>query len=279
MASVKYDPLLGLALLGLPYLLFKLKKSPLLLGAAIYINYLLIVGGDFMVGRLLTPIYLIIAFHLIKTLSFKSFSKKYSVGLGLMALIISFLGIKSPLIPVSPNKKFFYENGVADEKQFYAARGNSPFIRILYKEKSFYAKEAAGLKNDDRRNFEISYVVGMFGFYTHPNRYILEPSGIGSPFMIYFPTMKGARQGHYLKRIPKELVAYYKDGTPLPEGQLKSYMKKWHLILSGPLFSQERLKAIWDINTLDYKNELSDYWENPKAFKKGDGEGAARLIL
>lgn len=278
-ASIKYDPLLGLSLLILPFLLIKMKKSPLLYGSVIYVIYLLVVGGDFMAGRLITSLYLIILYHAVQAFSFSPISKKCSLPIAFAFLVVSFLGVKSPFLPVTHKKEFFYENGVADEKQFYAAQGNSPLIRLIFKERPYYSLEAPGNRNDDRRNFYVSYVVGMFGFYTHPNQYILEPSGIASPFMIYFPTIKNARQGHYLKRVPKELVAYYKNGTPLPEGQLRNYMEKWHLILSSPLFSVERLRAIWDINTINYKQELSNYWDNPESFKKGKGVGVERLIL
>lgn len=279
MTSFEYDPLLALAILFFIVLIFKKKSESIHHGVAIYLIYLLMVGGDFMAGRLLTPVYLIILFFVINIFNDSSISMKWPFVLISAGLMLSFLGVKSPLIPLSKNKVQFLKNGVADEKYYYASLGNSALIRILYGNNFYQKMEEDGKKSGQLKSFDISYVIGMSGFFSHPGHYILEPSGIGSPYMIFLPTIRYARQGHYLKRIPKELIDYYRDNIPLPEGQLKNYINKWQLILSGPLFSLERLKAIWDINTLDYKKELSDYWENPEAYRKAKGKGVERLIL
>lgn len=284
LVSFEYDPLFFAVFLLGAILLF-IKRQVHLVGAFFYLSYLLLVGGDFMACRLLCPSFLVIVLCF-QDSTFLRDLKLPSTGFILSGfLLLSFFGVKMPLLPPFDkgeleSGKHLLKEGVADEKAFYIAMGNSSWRRLFHNEVSVFELNKKNLRANGAKDVEVNFIVGMASFFSHPNKYFIEPSGIGSPYMIYLPTIKNPRQGHYFKRVPESFITYFSEGIPPEDPQLRGYLEKWMIVLKGEFFSWERFKAIYELNILyPYKENLSRIWQDKKAFKKGPGIGMERLII
>ena len=133
--SSVFDPLLFLILISAVLLVVVLqdwKSLPLLLGMALYVAYVVRVGGDFMAGRFLTAPFLIAVILLVRNIP--SSAKLLYVGILLVVVFLGFLVPNSRWYVInssSPLNDITNPSGIIDEYDFYAsASGLINFQRI-----------------------------------------------------------------------------------------------------------------------------------------------------
>lgn len=254
-----YDPLfVAVCFFSLIWVVWRQKYQ--WAGILLYVFYIVWAGGDFMVARLLTPVYLFGAFALTYELQSSLSFKKVVLSGGLaLCLGLSFLGTKSPVVFPDNRDELLLESGIADEKRFYHNKGQSFYARfVLGRDRTLEHEQGVA-------GFLVTPFHGVRGHYSQEDFYILDPSGIGSPYMLGFPTVESARVGHYFRRVPLEVVDHFAFHQKIEHEQLRFYIEDVKLAMSADLWSKERWRAIWRLNTWDVKERLSYFWSLPQA--------------
>lgn len=266
--SLRWDPitLLMIAFSSILILWQKRWREGLLLaGGGLYFVYIIFIGGDFMSGRFFTAIYLVSVFLLVRALGQSGGSLKY--GLAILALLP---GILSPVAPwtyfinplegLKPNATEQSLDGIADERHFYY-----PTNGLLLMDSSFipthpWAK--SGLKyHDNQTKVAVESVIGMTGYYAGPQTHIVDVLALGDPLLARIETRSVRwRIGHF----DRPLVIGYVDTIQYGQNviidpKLAQYYDKIKIIVSGELWSGERLRTIWEMNTGQYDYLLKGY--------------------
>jgi arabinofuranosyltransferase len=103
---------------------------------------------------------------------------------------------------------------------------------------------------------------GKTAYFAGPDVLYVDLLGIADALMARLPDRDGKLEmsGHLYRAVPLAYVEARRSGSL--EG-LDAHLRAWYepmqQIVSGPLFSAERLKAIWNMNTGAYDAELRAY--------------------
>jgi arabinofuranosyltransferase len=130
------------------------------------------------------------------------------------------------------------------------------------------------------------YGVGMLGYYAGPGVHVLDTLALGDPLLAklrYVNTLaqtRGGRRiadgtiliGHYERAIPPGYRETLESGeNRIADEHLRAYYERLVLVTRGPLFSWERWRAIWQLNTGELDDLIRAYEDTPP-----DDEGAHR---
>jgi len=116
-------------------------------------------------------------------------------------------------------------------------------------------------------NFEDKQVVieegvGMIGYFSGPSVHVLDPLALGDPLLarIQVSPDYNWRIGHFKRKIPDGYLATLKlDENKINDPSLALYYEKLKIIISGPLFSKERIITIFEMSTGKYDYLLDEY--------------------
>lgn len=239
------------------------------LGGILYCLYIIRIGGDFMSGRLWsTPLLfqLLALAALMKGLASETGIREGLVGIILLLFFSAYLDHEE-----RPNK--VSASGIADERRWYLdhagllnySRGNNIATH-------HHAIEGAEMK----RLAEISPApivkesgsIGMRGYFSGSRVIWIDRFALTDPLLARLPITPsnivfftdGWRVGHYSRQTPTGYVHAVRTGeTTRMDPALAAYYAKLRLIVSGPLFSLERLKTILLFNLGEYDHYLVDY--------------------
>jgi arabinofuranosyltransferase len=117
-------------------------------------------------------------------------------------------------------------------------------------------------RNSDGPTVRVNGAVGIRGYYSGPKAHIIDPLGLCDPLLARLPVPAGIpwRIGHFWRDCPKGYVAYHKTGKMTGmDPQLVQYYEPLHFIITGPLFSWDRIKTILAFNLGRYDAFLEDY--------------------
>jgi arabinofuranosyltransferase len=138
--------------------------------------------------------------------------------------------------------------GVADERAFYY-----PFtglLRAFSQEESpslVWAAWGRQLRNEGRA--VITYGnVGMVGYFSGPNVYLVDPAGLTDAFLARLPprAVPNWRAGHWVREIPAGyLESRSQGGNRLAEPMLARLYDQVQTLTEGDLFSWARLRLAW----------------------------------
>ena len=266
--SSTFDPLLFFVIVSAVLLVVVLrdwKSIPLLLGMLLYIAYTVRVGGDFMVGRFLTPPYLMAVILLIRNIP--SSSKLLYVGIFFVVILFGFLVPNSRWYVINSDSQFIGvgdPSGLVDEHNYYASASgllnfqrdvvmpNSPLTQAGLHEQQIHDKVA------------VFNAIGYFGYAAGPQVHVLDDLALGDPLLARLPLSPAElnkwRIGHFLRDIPAGYVKTLETGTNMIQDPgLAQYYAKLYDVTSGPLFSWQRLLEIWHFNTGGYNSLLQHY--------------------
>jgi len=243
------------------------RALPLAFGAIIYALYFMKVGGDFMAGRFLSaPIFIGVAL-------LSRVPMRYGQALPAIVLVV-FLGLCGPYPSLTSGKNYGYERigssmlpfrdarQVSDHRgTFYAATGLLRAKENGWEIAHPWAKMGEREKN---RGIKVSVhgAIGYLGFYAGPKVYVIDYYALGDPLLARIPYTQAFafRSGHF----PRKLPAGYKESVESGENKiidknLAEYYGKLALITRGPVFSEERLKAVWEMNLGRYDHWMDAY--------------------
>jgi arabinofuranosyltransferase len=274
LTSLSFDPILILVPLIAVFLVLRLRKSnyiSCILGVILYMIYVCYIGGDFMVGRHFTVLFLISLICLLKFMEDedepgiirKRFEKVYII-LATGAIIFSYSAR-----PVTNQYLFGYgASPIADERGgyfeytslynnsiAYLKTGNM-VIRNAWNESGIQELRDAGCSSG------LLIMVPGISIYYNSDIYLNDLYALGDPFLSKLPAVRedNWRIGHMWREAP---VGY--DDTvitgynSIKNESLREYYEVIKLITRGPIWDKDRLKAVMDINLGKYDHLIDEY--------------------
>ncbi len=249
------------------------KILPFSFGIILYIGYILFIGGDFMAGRFLAaPFFL----SVINLASLKYENDGIPRALAIVVLLFGFIAEKpSPLytdssygssIPKDVDETL-YPSGIVDEKAFLykftgLLRVNREFEPLASRYEQGRWKETAQGKIILVRNS-----IGQVGYERGPDYHFLDSIGIPDAFIAQLPMVKDDlsdwRVGHYNRQIPDGYYESLVTGqNQIEDPSLHEFYDKIRLITTGNIFTFDRFKVIWKLNTGQYNHLIEEYLAN-----------------
>jgi len=227
------------------------KKGPLCslaaFGVVLYLIYIARIGGDFFGGRFFS-----IPFFLCLFLMLTFIKNKTAVLILPLAALISILF--NPFSPVKINlltKGFEGMSRITDQRSYYYPyTGFLPRIMKVEREHKWFMRGESFKKEE--KSVAVFHATGFFGFSAGPNKYIIDNFGLSDPLLSRLPVKRKESFwiGHFQREIPEGYVAsirFWKNYITDP--YLHLYYDKIITITRGPIFSYERLKDIFSMNT------------------------------
>ena len=220
---------------------------------ALYLAYLVGVGGDFMVGRFLAPAFLVAWVGLLYRARHlpKPPLRWAMAGLVLYNVVAPHTPLKSPVIHRVPWKLYY---GVIDERGFYhAASSLFTFVQCHWKWPACPAFPA------DIQSFQglavrsgplqvaIVNTVGMFGYWAGPEKTVVDVLALTDPFLARLPVKTDAdwRPGHIERDIPSGyLLTLLTKRSHLTNPSLECLWERVYIVTQDSLWSWRRLRAL-----------------------------------
>jgi arabinofuranosyltransferase len=260
--------------IGRQSLAFVRQHLPLILGITFYAAYLVRIGGDFMSGRMLTSLFLC-TLILWTQVSWKPRLQGWVWGGFTLIVVLS--GLLSPFPTVfsdahyregTPFWKFIDTAGVADERGFYyqatsllntLESGKPPLW------KNDWANEGRSWRYANQR-LVVTTSIGFRGYYAGPAVHIVDTFALADSLLARLPILPGARWriGHFERALPCGYLETLESGRNVIQNpNLALYYDKLSLVTRGPLFSLQRLREIWNLNTEKYSYLIQSYIPSP----------------
>jgi arabinofuranosyltransferase len=227
------------------------KLRVLALGVILYLLYLLRIGGDFMLGRFLTPP-LLMSTILIGRCQLLQTRNAVSLPLTAAVLVVGILAPRTPLrAPLQP-KPPVDAHGLADERLIYAEHSSLAARRgNAVMPDHYWAQAGRALRSEGRSKVIVSANVGFLGYFAGPLIHIIDDNALTDPLLARLPMAPGKwRIGHFTRAIPNGYVATVETGTnQLSDANVARLYERLALVTRGPLFRWNRITAVVRVNS------------------------------
>jgi arabinofuranosyltransferase len=108
----------------------------------------------------------------------------------------------------------------------------------------------AGMKQRHPRAF-VHYTIGMIGYYTGPDRHIIDRFALGDPLLARLPAVQPWRIGHFARELPEGYVeSVERDTNVVADPEVRALYDLIREVTRGPIWSWRRWAAIWTLNTM-----------------------------
>ncbi|HOX24432.1 MAG TPA: hypothetical protein PLL30_01585 [Candidatus Krumholzibacteria bacterium] len=225
----------------------------LALGASLHVAYLVRAGGDFMQGRMLGAVFLVMAVVLARALADRGPQLRRAAAAA--AFVTAVLLPRTPLNTGSGLDQQDFPDGIADERAYYF-QATSLWVRLRTPAGEFPPHEWA---RDGRRerNRDAPVVgspnVGFFGYLAGVDKIVVDRYAIADPFLSRIPVGTLAddwRPGHVRRPAPPGYAASLRyEANDLKDPALQALYEDVRLATSAPLLARGRAGAIWRLTT------------------------------
>jgi arabinofuranosyltransferase len=217
------------------------------LGVALYLGYVISIGGCFMLGRFFT------APLLVSVVALTSFPLRIPVkGAAAVAATALAIGLSIPRAPAlltglgrGARHGALTIGGVGDERHFYIpGNGLVPnlFTRGPHPRHSF---GILGWRVRDRKAAFVVSAAGMPGYFAGPLPHLVDMFALSDPLLARLPARGAVRVGHYERMIPEGYLETLTTGEDhFRDRALAAYHAHLVTITRGPLFTAARWRAI-----------------------------------
>lgn len=233
-------------------------------GIGLAMAYVLYVGGDFMRGRFLVPIF----FWSVLLWDRIPWPQRYLwPTLGVLALLgfSGYYPVFNPqrllMVPDGVRDRIWGwdRQGISDERLYYMETkrlGLVQWYRVRYPKTPFPSSTWQGRGwrfQPERYLVMFSITAGVVGYEAGPNVHIVDAVGIVDPLLARLPAVDKEtwRPGHIFRVVPKGYLKALETGDieDITDPEIRAYYRALSLVVRGPLFSVERWRAIWALNT------------------------------
>lgn len=217
-------------------------NSMLSVGIAIYLIYIVLIGGDFMTGRLLSaPFFLSIIL-----LSRVNFNKLQLIILAIGIGIFSTMSIQSTIFSnASFNNKKINHNGIADERGYYFQN-----FGLLNFDRALFLPTPWSLVFDNLQVF--CNHIGQHALLSGPGAHYIDACALTDPLLSHLFVEKAGTQwriGNAVRTLPENYKTSIALNTnSLTDPQLHDYYDSIRIITRGNLNDHHRWKEIIRIN-------------------------------
>lgn len=265
--SLRWDPitLLTIFCAGLGLFFDRTRNKVLLyVGALFYVLYVIKIGGDFMSGRFLTGPFLI-ALSVVSQLNFSGLNY---FRVGYTSLVVAALFLVRPQVFagetsfLKDKQAYIDKNGIADERMVYFELYGLP--RQTIQQSDSIGSPFAGKKwvYTGYERVLVRGATGMSGYSKGPNIYVIDKYALTDPLLSRLPVIPDRtwRVGHYERAIPDGYRETLLSGfNQISDPNLADYYNELSFVVSGPLFSLDRMVAVWKLNTGQYDALIASY--------------------
>jgi arabinofuranosyltransferase len=238
-----------------------------LIGAVLYLCYVIWIGGDFMSGRFLSAPLLVAAMTLCRL-------ELPETGPGLFAplAIAAALALAAPLSPLTADSSYGSDGqpvvnwrGIADERgYYYQTTGLLLDSRDKRMPNHPWVADGLRLKATGTR-VERRGAIGFAGFAAGPEVRLLDTYGLGDPLMarLHIGSRRKWRIGHFERLVPQGYFETLEsEENRIEDPSLAEYYDALSRIVSGPIWSAQRFGLIVGMNTGRYDHLVDKYHEN-----------------
>ena len=263
--ALRYDPvtpLVTLAALVVGFVWPSRRATPLCAGVALYVAYVVWVGGDFMSGRFLASPFLLsvavlaaAAGRRVADAAIRSRGRVFGVVGGVLAVVIGLVSPTCPLwsgIDYAPpdTTERIATTGVSDERGFYYK--HLGLLRALFRGEGPAAHEWAQ-SGGRAQQFPVvqTPTIGLVGMYAGPTVYVIDENALSDPLLARLPARRDVelRVGHMRRAIPAGYADSLRaDANMIADPRIARLYDDVRLVTRGPLWSRARFAAIWRLN-------------------------------
>ena len=234
------------------------RMRPLALGSALYLVYVIAIGGDFMEGRFLTASAWLGVFTLASHRRV-DFQERWAWALGLTLAFLSLagLGARHPLVPDRGEAEPRAEGGIADERSFYAAEASVLVGLDGHPMPSHPWRLRAEAHDLERARVVHFNTMGYFGYFVGLEVHIVDGFALADPLLARIPPVRRLdwKAGHharimptgYLEALEHESEPGEERGSTLADPALAALYEQLRLVHTAPLFAPGRFAAILDL--------------------------------
>jgi arabinofuranosyltransferase len=222
------------------------KLRALATGVIVYLVYLLRIGGDFMLGRFLTPP-LLVATIVIGRAELLRARPLPSIPLTAAIVALGIFAPRTPLrAPLSP-KPPVDAHGIADERLIYAAHASLAARHDgAVMPDHYWVEKGRALRRENRNMVTANTNVGFLGYFAGPKVHIIDLNGLTDPLLARLPIQSGKwRIGHFTRDLPLGYHETCETGTNrISDAAIAQLYDQIAIVTRGPLLRWKRLAAI-----------------------------------
>ncbi|CAG0997550.1 arabinofuranosyltransferase [Burkholderiales bacterium] len=213
----------------------------LALGIALYLAYVLSIGGDFMAGRFLTAPLLVAAIIVARS----KFAPGSLLPLGCGVFVLGLAGAQSTVLsgPAYVNQ-VIQPDGIADERGYYY-----PSTSLLSYRPEIYRYPAWDYK--DKAVVVLGGGLGFGSVWGGPGVHAVDAYALSDPLLARLPARVNPnwRIGHFARQIPSGYIESVRTGeNRLVDPKTRNYYESLRTITRGRLNSGKRWMEILRMN-------------------------------
>ncbi|MBP9502623.1 MAG: hypothetical protein KBF17_10730 [Candidatus Promineofilum sp.] len=280
MNSLRWDPLTLIAVSAALILAAASRWARTLavaVGIALYLLYIIQIGGDFMSGRFLAAP-LLAAVVLLIVLgdqyvrnratgkgTIPAVAGRFTVAATVFIVAFGLVGHVQYRLAGNPVGDAARRDGdIADERAYY-----TPNTGLLYPNRDLHPWAEQGMVLRAQGPAVVEHGnVGFLGYYAGPDVHIVDRNGLTDPLLARLPVRDPVdwRIGHFRREVPAGYIDTLRDGRNLiQDPDLAAYYEPLRFVTSGRLWSTARWFEIWRFNTGAYDDLLPSVWPRPLA--------------
>ncbi len=256
------------------------RQLPLALGIALYMLYILRIGGDFMSGRFLSaPLFTAVILLCLNV----RLSSVHAYAAAFFILAVSYTvtprsPLRNSLAYGQDIETLIDEYRISDERGiFYPHTGlvpalahprNGEFPDHWWAKRGRQVRKHRAILGSAQEGFLVSRSsgsdqvittwmnIGLSGFYAGPKVHIIDAMALGDPLLARLPALSNPAwgAGHFGRMMPKGYIETHLWGrNMLVDRDLALYFDKLCRLTRGDLLDLGRLREIWRFNTGQYE--------------------------
>ncbi len=238
------------------------RRAPIVVGTALYLVYIVKVGGDFMMGRFLAAPLCASAAMLIGL----EWRRSVAAVTGVAALALSFVPLR-PMLTTGANYGDVQDESnithrVGDQRfMYYAGTGLLDASERGWEPTNQWIDEGRALARGSPSVKQFG-AIGFKGFFAGPDVVILDFHALSDPLLARLPAdeRKSFVVAHYKRSLPAGYEASVRTGQNLIEDpDLRVYYDALRKITQDPVWSADRWNAIWEMQTGHLDARISAY--------------------
>jgi arabinofuranosyltransferase len=250
---IRNDPATALAIIAALLAAVAVRSALLLLsglGIAVYLAYLVSIGGDFMAGRLLTLPF-VWGLLMLSQLAWPKARRVWPLLLVFVAIAprvwyrsVDFL--PGPYIGPGPT-------GIVEERNAYYRHTSLKRWRIDDAYPDHRLAQLGRELRDESAVADSTLIrqvgsLGMAGYFAGPDVHIIDPLALADPLLARLPSRAEWRPGHFLRQVPCGYADAVAGTGEICDEQLAQYYLALKEVVAAELWSCSRLQRIWQLN-------------------------------
>lgn len=255
---------------------------PIAAGIALYVGYVVSIGGDFMMGRFFVAPFI----TSVALLGRAEWATRRSWALAAATAVVA-LGLAAPWEPAllggygysstnnrvrglntpepADNYSHMVRRSVVDERRRYSEFTGLLIMRRDGIPEHGWKYDGFELRANGPRVVSRKFI-GMVGFYAGPGVHIVDELALADPLLARIPGGdERSLMGHLTRVIPEGYIDTVESGrNQIVDRDLAAYYEALHEVVSGPLWSPHRLQTLVMFLMGRYDGYLNAYLERHK---------------